>query len=138
MQVDITIDHVEGSVPVTVLGIHGDMDGSNFQMLIDKGREVSAAGAKHFIIDMSDMPFMSSAGLVALHNIARLAQGKEPTDPEAGWAALRAVGKDRDAGSQQQVRLVNPQPPVDRVLESTGMKQFFEVYSDLETAVGSF
>jgi anti-anti-sigma regulatory factor len=34
--------------------------------------------------------------------------------------------------------LLNPQPRVDRVLDMAGFKQFFEVYTDLETAVASF
>jgi anti-anti-sigma factor len=138
-QMNITVNQTEGNVPVTVLKVHGDLDGSNYRELIDKGREVCDAGAQHLLLDMSDMPFMSSAGLVALHSITRLVQGEEPPDPDAGWAAFRAAGRERDTGAKQQhVKLFSPQPPVEKVLVQTGMSDVFEIYTDREKAVASF
>lgn len=135
---EISVDQAEGKVGVTILSIQGDMDGSNYQGLIDKGREAHSAGAQHILVDMSEMPFMSSAGLIALHSLILLAQDKEPPNPKAGWSAFHALSLDRDSGLQQHVKLLNPQPPVDSVLEKTGMKDFFEIHTDLETAIDSF
>jgi anti-anti-sigma regulatory factor len=39
---------------------------------------------------------------------------------------------------QQHLKILNPQPQINRTLEMTGLKQFFEIYTDLETAVASF
>jgi anti-anti-sigma regulatory factor len=36
------------------------------------------------------------------------------------------------------VKLLNPQPAVDQVLDTVGLKQFFEVFSDLNAGVNSF
>lgn len=135
---NITIDQAEGRVPVTILGLHGELDASNYQDVIAKAREFYNAGARHILLDMSDVPFMASSGLVALHSTAVLLRGEEPPDPESGWGAFHAIDRDRDAGLQQHIKLLNPQPEVDRVLEMSGLKEFFEVHTDQETAIASF
>ncbi len=134
----ITIDRAQGKVPVTILGIQGDLDASNYLDVIAKAKGVYDAGARHILIDMSAMPFMASSGLVALHSIALLLRGEEPPDPEYGWAAFRALDRVRDIGLQRHVKLLSPQPKVDQLLEMTGLKGFFEIHTDLETAIASF
>src|SRR3972149_5800837 len=129
----IIIDRLVSRVPVTVLRIHGDLDGSNYHELIARAREVRSAGAEHLLIDMTNVPYMSSSGLVALHSIAMLMRGEEPPNPEHGWAAFHTISRDRSevAGKQANVKLLNPQPKVDRTLHMTGMSEFFEVYTDM-------
>jgi len=135
---DITVKQIQGSVPVTILQTHGDLDASNYQDLIAKGQEVYEAGARHILLDMSDTPFMGSSGLAALHSLALLVRGDELPDLESGWNVFHEIDRDRDAGLQKHIKLLNPQPQVDRTLEMTGLKQFFEVHTDLETAIASF
>jgi len=134
----ITIDQVEGKVPVTILGVQGDLDASNYQDVIDSATQAYEAGARDILIDMSEIQFMSSSGLVALHSIALLLRGEQLPDSEYGWEAFRILERDRESGVQEHVKLLKPQPQVDRSLEITGLKKFFEVYTDLDTAVGSF
>jgi anti-anti-sigma regulatory factor len=134
----VTVSQAEGRVPVTLLHVHGDLDASSYRDLIAKGQEVYSAGARNILLDLSDMPYMSSSGLVALHSIAQMLRGEKPPDPESGWEAFHAIDRDRDSGLQQRVKLLNPQPQVDKALETVGFKQFFEVHTDLEMAVGSF
>jgi anti-anti-sigma factor len=134
----ITIDQAQGKVPVTILGVQGDLDASNYQDVIDSATQAYQAGARDILIDMSDVTFMSSSGIVALHSIALLVRGKELPDPEYGWEAFRTLDRDRDSGIQEHVKLLNPQPQVERSLELTGLKQFFEIYTDLDTALASF
>ena len=135
---DITVQQVHGSVPVTILQTHGDLDASNFQDLITKGKEVYEAGARNILLDMSDTPFMGSSGLAALHSLALLVRGDELPDLESGWNVFHEIDRDRDSGLQKHIKLLNPQPQVDRTLEMAGLKQFFEVHTDLETAIASF
>jgi anti-anti-sigma factor len=135
---DITVKQVQGTVPVTVLETHGDLDASNYEDLIKKAQEVYDAGARDMLVDLGDTPYMSSSGLVALQSIAALLRGEQVPDLEGGWGAIRAIDRDRDAGLQQHLKLINPQPRVDRVLEMVGFKRFLEVYSDLDTALASF
>jgi anti-anti-sigma regulatory factor len=135
---NLTVEQAQGRVPVTILSLQGDLDASNYQQIVARGRELYAAGTRRLLLDMSSTSFMSSSGLVALHSLALLMRGETPPDPEAGWRAIRAVGEEADAGQQANVKLLNPQPQVDRVLERSGLKQFFEVYTSRETALASF
>jgi anti-anti-sigma regulatory factor len=134
----ITVSQAQGNVPVTILGIQGDLDASNYLDVIAKAKEICAAGAQHVLIDMGGVPYMSSSGLVALHSVALLVRGEEPPDPEYGWAAFHAIDRDLDSGRQRHVKLLNPQPRVERVLKKAGFDRFFEVFSDQEAAVASF
>jgi anti-anti-sigma regulatory factor len=135
---EIITYQAQGRVPVWILSIKGDLDGATYQELIAKAQEVYSAGARYVLLDMTQMPFMSSAGLVALHSIALIMRGETPPNPEDGWGAFRQIDRDRDSGRQKHVKLLNPMPPVDRALEKTGLKQFFEIHTDRDTAVASF
>ena len=69
-------------------------------VLINKVEGLIKDGAKDFLIDLSDVPFMSSAGLVALHSMAITLRGEKPVDPQAGWAAIKSMGQVRELGMQ--------------------------------------
>jgi len=135
---EIIVYQAQGKVPISILTIKGDLDGATFQELIAKAQEVYEGGARYVLLDMAEMPFMSSAGLVALHSIAMIMSGQTPPNPEDGWGAFRQIDRDRDSGKQRHVKLLSPQPPVDRALEKTGLKQFFEIHTDREAAIASF
>jgi anti-anti-sigma regulatory factor len=134
----LTVNEMQGRVPVTVLGVQGDLDGSTYTELIAKGKELCAAGPRDIVLDLSGMPYMSSAGLVALHSVAMMARGQQPPDPESGWEAFRAIARDQTPGTQQRVKLLSPTARVAKVLDTTGFTRFFDVHTDLATAVASF
>ncbi|HET7091175.1 MAG TPA: STAS domain-containing protein [Anaerolineae bacterium] len=134
---NITVENAQGRVPVTILELHGDLDGSNYQEVIARARDLYGAGMRHLLIDMGDMAYMSSAGLVALHSVILLLRGEQPPDPESGWSAFHAIAREQ-GGVQKAVKLLNPQPRVRRTLEMTGMQEFFEIYADRLAAVESF
>ncbi len=135
---EIVVSQVTGKKPVAVLQPHGDVDASNYTELINKVKELFKGGSRDFIIDLSDVPFMSSAGLVALHTIAIMLRGETPVDPQAGWAALKAMDRSRDLGMQPHVKLLNPQKYVVETLDKAGFTQFFEIFEDLNAAAASF
>jgi anti-anti-sigma regulatory factor len=134
----ITTSQVRGQVPVTVLQPHGEVDAANYRDLIAAAQAAYADGARYMLLDLSDVPFMSSSGLVALQSIAALMRGDTMPDSEHGWAAFRAIDRDREAGAQTRFKLLDPQPRVSHVLEVTGLDHFLEVWDDLDQAVASF
>ena len=134
----IVANEVQGEAPVTVLQIHGELDASNYQRVVARAREAHDAGARDLLLDLEHVPFMGSSGLVAFHSIALLMRGETPPDPEAGWGTLRSIDREREAGLQQHVKLLNPQPKVERVLKMAGFDRFFEIYTDQEEAIASF
>lgn len=136
MNVDVLVS--QGRVPVTILRPHGEVDASNYQELIAVAQEFRDSGARDVLLDLGDVSFLSSSGLVALQSIAAMLRGEQPPDSESGWEAFRSIHRDRDAGFQVHFKILNPQPRVDRVLDTAGFKRFLEVFSDRETAVASY
>jgi anti-anti-sigma factor len=135
---DISVSKQTGRVEVTVLGLNGQLDGQNFQQLIDKAKELYAAGARDFLMDLGGLSYISSAGLVAVHSIALLVRGEQMPDTESGWSAYRSMGKAGEAGKQQHIKLLNPGEQIRSVLEMVGFDNVFEIYSSLDEAVKSF
>ncbi len=135
---EITVSTLDGPVPVTVVQPHGDVDASNYAQLVSRVEALQKDGAKDFILDLSDVPFMSSAGLVALHSIAIMLRGEHAVDPQSGWAALKSIDRSREAGIQRHIKLLNPQQYVADTFDKAGFTQFFQVFTDLKQAAASF
>lgn len=135
---EINISQEQEGAPVTVIKASGQLDGQSYQSLIASSQDVLKGGAKNILLDLADLTFISSAGLVALHVIALLLRGEAMPDLENGWARLRSVGAARESGKQEHVKLLNPRPEVLNVLDMVGFSSFFEVYNDRQKALESF
>jgi anti-anti-sigma regulatory factor len=130
---DITTDRP--SADVAVITLDGELDGSNFETLIEAGRTARDAGAKRVVLDLSGLSYMGSSGLVAIHSIALLLAGKEPTSPEDGWQAIHEISQ--TVGDEADVILAGPQGSVQRVLERSGMAELFPIHADRAAALGA-
>lgn len=135
---DITVSTQQGRVPVTVIHLDGKLDSGSFQKLIDEAKKLFDGGARHLILDMTNLTYISSAGIVSLHSIAKLFRGEALPDTEAGWNTIRSLEKERSSGVQQHVKLLNVPPEVRSVLDVVGFAAFFEMHTDLGQAVASF
>lgn len=135
---NILVTKEAGPVDVTVLRVEGQLDGQSYQDLIVKARELFSAGSQDFLVDLTDLSYISSAGLVALHSIALMLKGEEMPDTEHGWSAYRSMGRGSEAGMQTHIKLLNPREEVKSVLEMVGFDRVFEVFTDRDEAVKSF
>lgn len=135
---NISVSQVQGKVPVTVFKVDGQLDGQSYQDLIQKGREAYQAGWRDFLIDMTDLSYISSAGLVALHSMALMLRGEDMPNTEAGWSAFRSMSKTSASGKQAHIKLLNPRTEVRNVLDMVGFGAVFEIFADLDEAVKSF
>jgi len=134
----ITISKNDAPFPVTILHLEGKLDGTNYESLIEETGQVFADGVRDLIIDLDQLIFISSAGLVAMHQIALMFREEKHPDPDEGWAAYHAIDRDRGKGTQNHVKLLSPTRQVLDVLEMTGFNSFFEIFTDLPAAVASF
>ena len=135
---NITVMKAQGKVPVTVVKLEGELDGQNYQDLIATAKEAYDGGARNFLVDLSHLTYVSSAGLVALHTVALLARGEALPDTEAGWSTIRSVGRTGSGGVQEHVKLLSPRDEVRSVLDMVGFSSAFEIHTDLDEAVNSF
>ena len=100
---EITVKEAQAGVPVTIMGLVGEMDASNYMDVIERAKEISAAGTRHLLLDLSGLSFMSSSGLVALHGTAMTMEGKELPDPEQGWAIIGQGRNERNIFFQDMI-----------------------------------
>ncbi len=135
---EITATNVHARVPVTILQPHGDVDGSNFRELIASGQSAISAGSDYVLLDMSDVPYISSAGLVALHTLTNLLRGAAPPDSESGWQALHTMRGEASSSHQGSLKLCSVQPEVQRVLSMAGLTDYYGLYADRDSALASF
>jgi anti-anti-sigma factor len=139
MAMQTTVERVDVRVPVTVMALSGELDASNYLRLVDDVRPLYDAGARNLLLDLADLTFISSSGLVSLYSILKVMQGQEPPDPEYGWSALHTMEQDTEDGATQDVvRLCALQPAVAGVLQRTGLEAMFPSYPDRESALAAF
>jgi anti-anti-sigma regulatory factor len=132
---EITTDRP--SADLAVIALSGELDGSNFERVIDAGRAALAEGAKRLVLDLSGLTYMGSSGLVAIHSIALLTRGREPVSPEDGWQAIHDIGSEGADAGDPTVYLAAPGPSVARVLERSGMAGLFPVHADRDAAIAA-
>jgi anti-anti-sigma factor len=136
-EMEINVTQEKGKVPVSVVHIKGDLDASSYLDLVNIAQKLYNAGVRSLLLNLADLDFISSAGLASLHIVTKMIRGEE-ADPEDGWGTYREIDRERESGLQVNVKLLNPSPEVDNVLDTVGFKQFFEVFTDLDEAVQSF
>ena len=135
---EISVSKQMGRVEVTVFSLNGQLDGQTYQDLINKAKESFAAGSRDFLFDLTNLTYISSAGLVAMHTVALLLRGEAVPDSEDGWSSIRSVKKTTDDKIQEHLKLLNPREEVKNVLEMVGFDRVFEIYASLDEAVKSF
>ena len=135
---EITVSQEQGRISISVIKVSGQLDGQTYESLIAKAREVVEGGTRNILLDLSDLTYISSAGLVSLHTIALMTRGEELPDPQQGWSALKSMDRSRDGGMQKNLKLLNPRPEVTSVLDMVGFSAFFEAFTDKQKAIDSF
>jgi anti-anti-sigma regulatory factor len=127
---EITVTLQQASEPVAVMHLQGDIDASNFVQIVDRAHEIYQNPARNLILDLSEVPNITSTGLAAIHKIALIYSGvpEEKTHPDFTHSS----------NARKHVKLLSPQPDVEKALETAGLKLFFKVFRDLESALRSF
>lgn len=135
---EIIISQNQDTSPVTAIRLRGALDGSSYQAFITEAEKLFDAGTRNLLLDMSELDFLSSAGLAALHRVARIYRGEDRSTMEEGWSAIHSMGRDGGSGFQEHIKLLNPSQKVKDVLDTVGFMAFFEIFSDVDTAIASF
>ena len=130
---EINVSYHQGSEPIAIMQLKGDINASNFVEISDKAQELYMNPARYLVIDLSDVPSISSTGLAAIHKIALLYSGVPQQAQEGANPDFT-----HSSNARKFVKLLNPQPDVEKTLETAGLKLFFKVFQDLDSALKSF
>jgi anti-anti-sigma factor len=131
---DVTISHDQGSVPVTVFSVDGDIDSSNHEELERIVFQEIDAGTRYVLFDLSDVPFMSSAGfrtfMKVFKRLRALSEGVGEEDLHKGI----------NSGTYKSpnLKVYKPNKLVTGTMKIAGFDMFLEVHEDMPTAIASF
>ncbi|HVN14434.1 MAG TPA: STAS domain-containing protein [Anaerolineales bacterium] len=135
---NITSSTAQGKVAVSILHLDGKLDSASYKDFIGASQKLFDNGVRNLLIDLRNVSFMSSAGLVALHTVGLLFGGRQAETPEGSGKLFRSINPQADRLIREHVKLLGPQSNVAQVLDTVGLKQFFQIFDDLDQAVNSF
>ena len=132
---DISVSYEQARVPVTVFHVDGNLTGNTYQQFEDTVRDAIKGGAHYLLLDLTDVGYISSAGLRSLHYLLSLLP--RPPAP-AQDTEHKEVGAARPIQKSPYLKLVNPSLRALQPLQLVGFDQFFEIYDDYQQAIDSF
>lgn len=131
---EIAVSQEQGRVPVTVFHIQGDLSAATYEQFEKRAQEAIQSGTRNLILDLAGVPYMSSAGLRALHQVYKSLRGDSAAESDQAVHAGIAAGTFRSP----HLKLVNTPPRVLQVLKLSGFDMFLEIHKNLKEAVASF
>lgn len=120
-----------GTLPVTVLQVKGDLTAS--EPLESRARAAVQDGARDIVLDLSHVPYISSAGLRAIHVLYMLLRNADPNDEET---AARSIA--RGTYKSPHLKLVRPSKNGMKALSMAGYDMFLDLFDNVPAAVGSY
>ena len=129
---EIRISEEQGRVPVTVFHVKGPV--TTNEELERYAEDAFNSGMKNLLLDLSDVPYMATSGLRALHNIYTLLRTQSTAESDE---AVR-VGIASGTFVSPHLKLLKPSAHVLEALKVAGYDMFLEIHRDLKRAVASF
>ena len=126
---NIKVSTENGQVAVTVAQVAGNLDSSTYENFQAQLEELIENGSRHILVDLSRTSFISSAGLLALHNI--LIQLRKLHSNEA-------ANEESVPAKSPYLKLLSPSREAMMTLDLGGFNSHIETYTDLKKAVDSF
>ena len=116
----VGISREDGEKSVTVMRLKGSLDANTQGDLESKAKEVIDSGAQYLLLDMSEVDYLGSAGMRAIHAITNLLS---PEDP-----GLRSAN----------LKILNPSPAAAKVFKTLGFDSFIDVHESIDEAIAAF
>jgi anti-anti-sigma factor len=133
---EIKVSTENARVPVTVLHVNGNIDSSTYEKFEATAKKLIEEGARYILVDLSHAPFVSSAGLRALHTIFNELRFR---NPDANLSDDQ-VKKGISAGTYKSphLKLLNLSPETKVAFQTTGFDMYIDTFTDKKTAIASF
>ncbi len=121
-------------VPVSVMHIKGAIDSTTYQSFQAKAEELIAGGALYILVDFSEVTFISSAGLRALHNIFNQLRGLHQDVDDDELRKKMKLGEYKSP----YVKVSHLSSQIREIFELSGFETYIEIHEDAGRAVASF
>ena len=134
MEIKVSTEH--GRVPVTVMHIDGNIDSSTHESFKARADELIQDGARYILVDLAHAPFVSSAGLRALHGIFNNLRSLQPDSNLSDDQVKKGISE--GTYKSPHLKLLNLSKETQTAFVLSGFDMFIETYSDRQTAIASF
>jgi len=133
---EIKVSTENARVPVTVLHVDGNIDSSTYEAFQSTAKKLIEEGARYVLVDLSHAPFVSSAGLRALHALFNELRSLNP-DPSLDDEQMK---KGISAGTYKSphLKLLNLSPTTKTAFETSGFDMYLDTFTDRNAAIASF
>jgi anti-anti-sigma factor len=133
---EIKVSTENARVPVTVLHVDGNIDSSTYEKFEATAKKLIEEGARYILVDLSHAPFVSSAGLRALHTLFNELRSRHP---DANLSDQQ-VKKGISAGTYKSphLKLLNLSPETKVAFQTTGFDMYIDTFTDKKAAIASF
>jgi anti-anti-sigma factor len=133
---EIKVSTENARVPVTVLHVDGNIDSSTYEKFEATAKKLIEEGARYILVDLSHAPFVSSAGLRALHTLFNELRSRHPD----ANLSNEQVKKGISAGTYKSphLKLLNLSPETKVAFQTTGFDMYIDTFTDKKAAIASF
>ena len=133
---EIKVSTENARVPITVIHIDGNLDSSSYNEFQKKSDELINNGARHILVDLAHSPYVSSAGLRALHEIFLELNAIHP-DATLSEDKIKK-GINEGTYKSPYLKLLNLSNATKTVFTTSGFDMYLEFYNDMKKAIASF
>lgn len=132
MEIKVTTEN--GVRPITVIHVDGNIDSATYDEFQTKAEGLVTAGARDILIDLTNVRFVSSAGIRAIHGLFNKLR---TLSPDINDEEMR---KGINAGTYKSphLKLLNPSKESAITFEMTGLDMYIDIFTDLKKAIASF
>ena len=131
---DILAEYIPGKDNFVILRVKGELDSNSVTELDKELETIMSEGATDLLLDMSELEFMSSAGIRSLNTLYY------QLHPTGSAEEKKAVSLGIRAGTYEapHLKLFGPTERVIHVLRMSGLDMYLGVYDDESKAIAAF
>jgi anti-anti-sigma factor len=129
-----TSSRTDGRVVVTVFHLKGDLDLKSNAQFEQTVRDSYTEGTRYVVLDLSEVRYISSAGLRGIHSVFNLLRSEDVSEDDS---QIKKGVRDGIFKSKH-LKLAGPSTNVQQVIAMAGYDMFMEIHPDVDTAIASF
>lgn len=133
---EIKVSYEQARVPITVMQVHGNIDSATHEAFRLKAEELIQDGARFILVDLTQVPFVSSSGLRALHGILNELRTLQPDARLSDLDMKLQIAK--GLYKSPHLKLLNLSRETRTAFELSGFYLFIETFGDLKSALAAF
>jgi anti-anti-sigma factor len=133
---EIKLSTEQARVPVTVMHVDGNIDSATHDSFKARADELIQGGARYILVDLSHAPFVSSAGLRALHSIFNTLRSLQPDSKLTNDQVKRGIAE--GTYKSPHLKLLNLSQETQTAFKLSGFDMFIETFADRQAALASF